>query len=383
MLGLLHILTLLFLGIPFIVFGSYGSILLYFGRKKKSDEQDENFEPTVSVVVPTHNEEIIISKKIDNTLLLDYPKEKIEIIFVDDSSDSTPKIIEEYSKKYPYIHLIRFGERIGYSPSMIAGCKAAKNEIIVLSDAGSFLDTKALRHLVRHFSNPNIGLVTGRSVILNDTEGVGRAEKSYLEMANFVRNAESHMDSTFYIKGEATAVRKRLIEDFDMCTATFDSTAALIIKQKGYRAIYEPQVKFYEYAPKTYEDWGKQKTIRAANWIKMLWRFRNMFFRRKHGKFGCITLPMQFSMLVVVPIALLMGLISLTILTFLDPMFSINVWIILGAILLATFLFSRKIPITLFEFEYAILKALYQIIFTRKEHDKIDKVISTRIRDDK
>lgn len=379
MLSVLHFFTLLCFAIPIFIFGSYGIILLYFSRKKiKENEESEDFEPQVSIVIPTHNEEMIISKKIENLLNLDYPKEKLEIIFVDDSTDSTGKAIEEYSKKFPHIHLIKLDQRMGYSPSMIAGCEAAKNKIIVYAEAGSFMDAHAIRKLVRHFRKPYIGLVTGRSVILNVEECVGDAEKSYLDIANFLRMAESQMDSTFWIKGEATAVRKELIEDFKNCNATFDNTSALVVRQKGYKSIYDPEVHFYEYAPKTYKDWAKQKTIRAANWIKMLLRFKNMFFRRKYGLFGCVTLPMQFSMLVIVPITWLVGTVSLITLTFFDPIFSLTIWSIIGSILLMSFLLNRRVVVMFLEFEYALLKAVYQVAFTRSEHDKIDKIISTR-----
>jgi cellulose synthase/poly-beta-1,6-N-acetylglucosamine synthase-like glycosyltransferase len=376
----LHILTLLFLAIPLFIFGLYGIILLCFSKRGKNefDEEGEEFEPQVSILVPTHNEEMIISKKIENMLNLDYPRDKLEMIFIDDSNDSTPNIIEKYSKKFPLIRLIKFGERMGYSTSMIAGCKVAKNEIIVFAEAGSFMDRQAIKNLIRHFKKPNIGLVTGRSIIMNADEKVGNAEKLYINMADFLRIAESNMDSTFWVKGEATAVRKELVKDLQKCNATFDNTSALWIRQKGYKSIYDPKVKFYEYAPKTHTDWAKQKTIRAANWIKILLRFRNMFFKRRYGKFGCITLPMQFSMLVIAPITLLIGSISLIALTFFDPTFSSVIWGAVGFILILSLLFTRKMVITFFEFEYALLKALYQVIFTTTEHDKIDKVISTR-----
>lgn len=379
MLSILYILTLLCFAIPIFIFGSYGTILLYFNTKKtKENKENKDFEPQVSIVIPTHNEEMIISKRIDNLLGLDYPKEKLEIIFVDDSTDSTDKIIEKYSRKFSHIHLIKFNQRMGYSPSMIAGCEAASNEIIVYTEASAFMDAQAIRKLVRHFRKANIGLVTGRSVILNVRENVADIEKSYLDIAHFLRTAESRMDSTFWVKGEATAVRKELIKDFKECNATFDSTSALVVRQKGYRSLYDPEVQFYEYAPKTYKDYTKQKTIRAANWIKMLLRFKNMFFRRKYGLFGCVTLPMQFSMLVVVPVFLLLGTIFLTILTFFDPTFSLTIWGIIGSILLISFLLNRKLVEMFFEFEYALLKAIYQVIFTKTEHDKIEKVISTR-----
>ena len=383
LLGMLNVLTVIFLGIPVFVFGLYGVILLHFGlsKKKERDEKDDLFEPSVSIIVPTHNEEMIIAKKIENISRLDYPKEKLEVIFVDDSSDSTPKIIEEQSRNSPHSHLIRFDQRMGYSPSMIAGCQAAKNEIIVYAEAGSFMDAGAIRNLVRHFRDPVIGLVTGRSVIMNVEDEIGKAEKSYLQMADFLRMAESRMDSTFWVKGEATAVRAELIKDLDKCNATFDNTSALWVRQKRYKAIFDPDVKFYEVAPKTYKDWSKQKTIRAANWMRMLLRFKGMFFKRRYGLFGCLTLPMQFSMLVVVPIALLLGMTCLAVLTFFDFAFALPIWVLLLCILLVSFIFNRKIPATFFEFEYVLLRALYQITFTRTEHDKIDKAVSTRTND--
>jgi cellulose synthase/poly-beta-1,6-N-acetylglucosamine synthase-like glycosyltransferase len=379
-LSALHVLTLLLLVIPVLVFGLYGIILLYFSRfgKKELDEEGKEFKPKVSIVVPTHNEEMIISKKIDNTLHLDYPEEKLEIIFVDDSTDFTPKIIEEYSRKFPYIRLIRFHERMGYSPSMIAGCKAAEGEIIVLNDAGSFLDVQAISNLVAHFQNRNIGAVTGKDVIINLNEEVGKLENLYQKILNFLRTAETNMDSTFYIKGEATAIRKDLIKDLETCSETFDTTAGLFVRQKGYRTVYDPKVKFYEYAPLTHSGRIKQKTIRAANLAKVLWRFKYMMFKHRYGKYGCVILPMNFGMLVIAPVAILAGFIFLIALTFFDLSFSAIIWGILGSIFLFFLIFSRDLIFTFLEFEYSLLNGLYQVIFAKKKHDKIEKVVSTR-----
>jgi cellulose synthase/poly-beta-1,6-N-acetylglucosamine synthase-like glycosyltransferase len=382
MLTALHILTLFFLGIPIFIFGLYGILLLHFNKKgrKKNRKEDGEFEPYVSIVVPTHNEELVISKKINNLLNLNYPKKKLEIIFVDDSNDSTPNIIEEYSKKIPYMRLIRFRERIGYSPSMIAGCKAAEGEIIVLNDAGSFIDTQAISNLVRHFHDPRIGAVTGRGIILNTDEITGRLEEKYLGFSDIMRIAETEMDSTFHFNGEASAVRKDLITDFGVCNETFDTTVALFIRQKGYRAIYDPEVKFYEYTPLTHSERIKQKTIRATNLIRVLFRFRNMIFNRKYGRFGCVLLPMNIAMLVIVPLAILIGPILLSILTLLDPTFALFIWSICGIIFLSVLIFSKEIVYTFFEFEYSLLKALYRIIFTKRTYDQIEKVVSTRNR---
>lgn len=385
MIEVLRALLFLSFGIPTLIFGVYGAIILYYAKLKKNKKLAKNyqygnvkFEPFVSVVVPTHNEGMIISKKIENLLDINYPQDKLEIIFVDDSNDSTPDIIEKYSKNSNKIRLIRFHTRMGYSPSMIAGCKAAGGKIIVLNDAASFLESEAIANLVAHFQNPNIGVVTGNNVILNTTEEVGKSENLYQKLYNFLRTAETRMDSTFYVKGEATAVRKDLIEDLEKCGETFDTTLGVYVRQKGYRTVYDQNVKFFEYAPNTHSGRIKQKTIRAANLVKVLWRFRHMMFKREHGKYGLVILPMNFAMLVVAPLAILVGFTFLIALTFFDLSFSTIIWAAFGSIFLFLLIFSRQFILTFLEFEYSLLKALYQLVFTKRTHDKIDKVISTR-----
>lgn len=385
MIEILRVTVIILLIVPMLIFSAYGVLILYYGRLKKRqqfslEKADANgrFEPKVSIVIPTHNEEKIISKKIESIISLKYPKEKLEVVFVDDSTDSTPQRIREYSKKFPGIHLVRFGERIGYSPSMIAGCKEATGEITIFNDAASFLDVDAINNLTRHFVDPHVGLVTGNDVILNVDEQVGKSESFYQRIFNVLRIAETNMDSTFYIKGEATAVRKNLIEDLTLCSETFDTSAGLFVRQKGYRVIYDPSVKFYEYAPSTHLGRIKQKTIRAANLVKVLWRFKNLMFRRKYGKYGCVILPMNFGMLVVAPLLLFLAFVLLIPLSLFDLSFSLIIWGIFGGVLLSSLVFSRSLLVTAFEFEYSLLRGLFQIVFMKKAHDKIDKVDSTR-----
>ena len=384
MIEILKFLVIFFFSIPVFIFGIYGLILVYYGRIGSTRGQvkittiENKSVDFVSVITPTHNEQTIIAKKIENLLSSKYPKEKIEIIFVDDSSDSTAQIIEAYSAKYPNVSLIRFNRRMGYSPSMFAGVKESKGDVIVLSDAGSFHDDDTISNLVRHFSDQRVGAVTGQCVIINAEEKVGSSEVLYQKIYNFVRTAETNMDSTFYFKGEASAVRKDLISDLEGCGATFDTAVALFVRQKGYRTIYDSEAKFYEYAPQVRNERVRQKTIRAANWIKILLKFRSMTFRPKYGKFGLFTLPANFGMLIVAPVAILLGFCFLIALTFFDPLWSLFVWLPLGAIALTTLVFSKHLIGTFLDFEVSLIRALYEVTFTKKKHDQIETVLSTR-----
>ena len=381
-----RLLFYLLTGLPVAILVLYGAIIVYYNKNHTGTTNDGNvvsnggssFEPFVSIVVATHNEEMIISKKIDNLLSSDYPANKIEIIFVDDSDDSTPKIILDAAEKSPNIHLLRFDKRMGYSPSMLAGCKAAHGEIVILNDAGSFIDTHAISKIVSRFQDPKIGVVTGNDVILNVDEEAGKSENLYAKLLNFLRISETNMDSTFFIKGEATGVRKIVLEDIEDANETFDTTTGLYARQKGYKVVYDPEVKFYEYAPNTRSGSIKQKTIRAANLIKVLWRFRVMMFNRKYGRYGSLTLPFNFASLTILPAYILFWFLSISALTFLDVGFFVYVWVALGIAFLFLLVFSRRLLLTFLQFEYSLLKAIFQVVFVRKSHDKIDTVASTR-----
>lgn len=374
-------------GLPVAVLVFYGTTIAYFYKKCPGPSKDNNtesasgsaFEPFVSVIVATHNEEKIISKKIDNLLSSDYPADKIEIIFVDDSDDSTAKIISgAAAEKSKNIHLLRFEKRMGYSPSMLAGCKAARGEIVILNDAGSFIDTHAISEIVTRFQNPKIGVVTGNDVILNVDEEAGKSESLYAKLLNFLRISETNMGSTFFIKGEATGVRKIVVEDIQDANETFDTTTGLYAIQKEYKVVYDPEVKFYEYAPDTRSGSIKQKTIRAANLIKVLWRFRFMMFNRKYGKYGSLTLPFNFASITVLPVYILFWFLSLSALTFLDAGFFAYIWLVIVIILAFLLVFSRRLLLTFLQLEFSLLKAIFQVLFVRKSHDKIEKVASTR-----
>ena len=187
------------------------------------------------------------------------------------------------------------------------------------------------------------------------------------------------MDSTFYFKGEASAVRKKLILDLSGIGATFDTAVALFVRQKGYKTFFDPEAKFYEYAPKERNERVQQKTIRAAGWIKILLRFRSMIFNRKYGKFGMLTLPANFGMLIVAPVAILLGVSSLVVLTFFDPLFcACMCGVCWRALALLSLALSRHLLRTFLDFEFSLLKALYEVAFTKKKHDQIATVLSTR-----
>ena len=386
----LLVVDLALFAIPILIFLSYGLVLLYYGKlshqTRNTISQSEvvsgvSYQPLVSIILPTHNEEDVIGKRIENLFASDYPRDKMEVIVVDDSSDSTVARIQSYTHSYPQIRIIRFSQRMGYSPCLIAGCKAARGDIIVLAEAASLWDSKVITQLLSNFKDPDIGVVTGKASVLNANEGAGRTESFYQRAYNFLRTAESNIDSTVYMRGEAAAVRREVImglEGVDTWPGTADTGLMLLARKLGFRSVYDPQVVFFEYAPATHGERVRQKVTRGANQMKILWTFREILLRPRYGKFGMITLPANLAMLALVPPLLLAGLILLAILTLMKPAVYFEIWAVGGLVLVLVLVFQRSALYTLIESEYSLLKGLYDIIILKKSHDKIDKVMSTR-----
>ena len=170
----------------------------------------------------------------------------------------------------------------------------------------------------------------------------------------------------------------RDLKELETCPGTADTGIAILARKRGFRAIYDSRVQFFEFAPSTHRERIRQKVTRGANLMKVLWEFRSMFFNSTYGKFGTITLPISFTLLAIVPLMLLAGVAVLVVLTIASPITYLPIWIV-GIFLLAlTSIFWRPAVYATIESEYSLLKGLYDTVILRKSHDKIEKVISTR-----
>ena len=215
---------------------------------------------------------------------------------------------------------------------------------------------------------------------MNKDEKIGQIESLYLNIVNFIRKAESNMDSTFYIKGEATAYRRNLVSDIVAVpnTGSIDTSMAFWVRKKGYKVIFDPGVIFEEYAPADDSGYIKQKTIRAANWMRNLMIFKDMILNPKYGKFGLFTLPFNTLVLFIFPLLPLIAFLTFVIGIVFDSAFFLSILYPLIGILILLFIISKNLIPLLVELEISLLKGIYQIFVSRVGHDKIERVESTR-----
>jgi biofilm PGA synthesis N-glycosyltransferase PgaC len=370
--------------IVFFFYVGYLLIIYPFYRKSRRGESSASFiYPRVSLLVPTYNEAKTIEKKILNIEEIDYPEEKFETIFIDgNSSDQTVKTIAVLEKncKKP-IRVVAQSERRGYTEAIIEGVLNSNGDIVVLTDAGSYHEPSAIKHLVKHFWDKKIGSVTGKEVVLGDAKKIGEElEVSYRFFYDFMRQAETEMDSTPDSKGEILAIRKEICQELIPKLrlhpgASFDSCVPYQAKIMGYRTVYDSAARYYEYAPTSFNDRNKQQARRGASLVGSLLMFKNMIFRKEYGRFGSIILPAHFTMQVLLPWLFLSGLICFVIVSLTDPLIVLALWIlIIVAVLIKR---SRNFLISFVQSQIALIMAMLRLI-VRKDNLRIDTISSTR-----
>jgi len=292
---LLEILYIIFgIGV-FGLFWTYAGypIFIWFLSKiiKKEHKYDENYQPNVSIIIPCYNEENVIERKLKNTLELDYPKEKIEILIIDDGSkDNTSKIAENFIKenKLHNITIVR-QERSGKGVAMNNGIKNAKYDIVAISDANAFLDKNALKYCVRYYADRNVGYVVARFIGKIYTPGsVNLGESFYHKFDFFIHKKECQISNfSQYGSGWLQTFRKNLINpNHSWVVASVDDEIPLIIIQKRYKTIFEPLAETYKISMTTTQELFNRERRMIIGVIQIFFRYLNFLNFFKYGLFS-------------------------------------------------------------------------------------------------
>lgn len=232
--------------------------------KIKKIEKWDNIEeyPEVTYIIAAYNEEKNIRKKLENTVLLDYPKKKLEIIIASDgSSDKTNNIVEEFIKENNEldIKLYEVKNRKGKTNAQNEAIQIAKGEILVFSDANSIWKENSLENLILNFKDKNIDYICGKLEYINSLENItSNAENTYWNFDLWMRKVESNISSITAGNGAIYAIRKDKIELIPAIQC-HDGAYPTISVLKGRRAIYEEKAIAYEKAGENTRDEFKRK----------------------------------------------------------------------------------------------------------------------------
>ncbi len=263
-------------------YAGYPVLVWLVGRVRPRAVRRAACEPTVSVVITAYNEERDLAAKLENTLALDYPKEKLEIIVASDcSSDRTDEIARSFQSRGVRLH--RQVERLGKTAAQNAAVELARGEVILFSDATTLYEPDVLKALAPNFADASVGCVAGRLVYVDPTaSGVGRGAKSYWGYETFLKTHESRALSLIGASGCLYAVRRAAYVPLyhEACS---DFIIATKMVEQGLRAVYEPAAVCTEETNRRADKELRMRVRVIAQTYSDLWRHRSMLNPARGG----------------------------------------------------------------------------------------------------
>jgi len=272
---------------------SYYFLSLMANRKyeKKRDFRDDEL-PMVSVIIPAYNEEKTIKRTIKSAMDLIYPKDRIEIMVVDDGSkDNTHKIASSVKSNRLKVFTKENG---GKSTALNFAIPKAQGEIIVTMDADSYASPDALRKMINFFTNSKTMCVTPSMAVNNPKGFWQRIQQAEYLVGIFLRKSFSTMNAIHVTPGAFSSYRKEFFEKnggFDATGhLTEDMEMALRIQSKGYSLKCCDDAVIYTNVPDNFRELLIQRRRWYHGWIHLLLKYRRLF-SKKYGHMGIIVLP--------------------------------------------------------------------------------------------
>lgn len=239
--------------------------------KNKNFVIDENYTPSITMIICAHNEEKNIQNKLNNIQNLDYPLEKIEVILADDGSDDSTVSI---AKNFKFVKVLSL-DRLGKTSAQNEAVKVAKNKILVFSDANNIYNSNALKKLVRNFADKRVGVVCGELRYIQENS----EESFYWKYEIAIKKAESKRGWLLGANGSIYAVRRNSYVPLQNDSIS-DHIEPIKIYGNGLNIIYESEAIAIEDAPKNILARKRRIILRSLISIKYILKELNPFRKR-------------------------------------------------------------------------------------------------------
>ncbi|MEI6753147.1 MAG: glycosyltransferase family 2 protein [Paludibacter sp.] len=309
--GTLEIIFWVLAGIIIYTYVGYGIVLFFlikikrlFGKKINRIVASSDL-PEVTLLIAAYNEQDYVKAKVENTLSLNYPKEKLRQIWVTDgSNDETP----ERLKAYPEIEVLHRPERSGKIAAMNRGIKFVKTSIVIFSDANTLLGKESIMKIAEMFSNPKVGCVSGEKRIFNADEEAASAagEGIYWKYESTLKRWDAELYSAVGAAGELFAIRTELFNEVEPDTLLDDFIISLRVAMKGYKIDYDPDAYAIETASANVKEELKRKIRIAAGGIQSVIRLYPLLNIFKYGMLSFQYISHRVLRWTVTPLALLL-----------------------------------------------------------------------------
>lgn len=255
----------------FYAFLGYGVLLYILVLVKRiirpaSKITSSIFEPEITLVIPCFNEADILADKIANSKQLDYPENKLTIVFITDGSTDGS---QNYLQAWPEIKVLHENRRSGKTAAENRAMKYVHTPFVIFSDANTMLNSAAVKNIVRHFEDDIVGCVSGEKRIISDAADSASAagEGIYWKYESLLKRLDSELNSACGAAGELVAFRTSLYRDLAEDTLLDDFMQSMQMAASGYKIVYESEAYAVETASENVAEELKRKVrICAGGW---------------------------------------------------------------------------------------------------------------------
>ena len=269
--------------IVFYTYIGYGILLyilirlkrLFKGKPLKTALLSDGELPTMTLMICAYNEEDVVAEKMENTLALDYPKDKFRIMWVTDgSNDRTNELLGAY----PEVDVVFSPERKGKTAALKHGLRELQTRYVAFTDANTMINPGALREIARLFMDPTVGCVSGEKRVTARKEGEMAAEGEglYWKYESTLKKWDSELYSTMGAAGELYAIDPTLVREVPDEALLDDFMMSMYIVDDGRRIAYTPDAYAQEYGSANIHEESKRKRRIAAGGLQSIWWLRSM-----------------------------------------------------------------------------------------------------------
>ncbi|MFA7707785.1 MAG: glycosyltransferase [Candidatus Pacearchaeota archaeon] len=291
----MEVLPYIYLGYMFISLYMLSLFLIIYLKNKNLlfSYPITNKKYSVSVLVPTFNEEKTIEDTIKHILNIDYPIEEI-ILINDKSTDSTLKIMKELAEKHSQIKILDNKVNLGKAGSLNRAWREAKGELVVVVDADSYPASNSLKSMVGYFDDEKVAVVSAPVVARNTDKFIEKLQAIEYKMIALTRKLLEYVDSIYVTPGPLAVYRKKALEDingFDEKNMTEDIEATWHLTHNGWSRKMCLSTSVSSTVPSKFKAWYKQRRRWNVGGLQCIHKYKDSLFSTKKGMLGIFIIP--------------------------------------------------------------------------------------------
>lgn len=282
--------TLYFVGLYFSLF--WLSVLLF--KEQKNGKIKIKDWPSVSIILPMFNEEDCIEKTLESVYALDYPKDKLKIICVNDgSTDGTLKLLHKLNKKYDFLLIDQ--KNGGKHTALNNALKHVESEFFACFDADSFTEKQSLKVMIEEFNTPDVAAVMPIMKVDSPENILQRVQWLEYTMNIFYKSIMGKLDCIHVTPGPFSVYRTKIVKDlgcFRKGHMTEDLEMALRLQDNHYKLKQSLEAVVYTKSPKTTKAFINQRTRWYQGTLLNVKDYKHFLFNRKYEEFGMYHMPL-------------------------------------------------------------------------------------------